>query len=105
MRTALTFLVAAVLFAVVQRKAGMVGVACTMMALALTALVLVSHHVWQKPHGVPARSPEYVVEGWAWLSSGAIIGLNMFPFAIGGGFGTLLWHKHGVNFHILSVLQ
>ena len=102
LRTFLTFVIAAVLFAVVQRRAGMVGAACTTMALVLTALVLVSHHVVFAIHGVPTNRVDLALVDWAWLSPGAIFGLNVFPFAIGGGIGAVIWHRHGVNFHILS---
>ncbi len=109
LRVPLAFGVACLLFKVVQRGAGMGGWPCTVLALALTGLVLVSNHVVFALQGVPdpsgvdpwwvvpAAMIEHVVSkqggvliGWRWCHPYALLTLNLLPLLLGGGFCTAL---------------
>ncbi|MBN2561087.1 MAG: hypothetical protein JXQ75_09175 [Phycisphaerae bacterium] len=100
LRTFLAFVVAWIMFATVQGAAGMVGTVCTTMALGLTALVLLSHHVVFAVHGVLGSAGQ-VVAGWVWLHPVNLAIISGLPLLIGGGLCAAYCHRNGAHFSVI----
>ena len=98
LRAFFAFLVAWILFGVTQRAAGMAGWPVTLLALAFSALVLISHHFVWFAHGFP--STKGVVIGWVWLEPATIALVNMTA-AIGLGACALMRHSGGGDLQTL----
>ena len=120
LRTAVAFVVAWVLLGVVQRAAGMVGVHCSLLAVGLTLIVLLSHHLIFAVHGVPhvrgivGRHAVYyawvfrdvltdqsgLLLGWGWLHPYVLANVNFVPLlAIAAC--ALLCHRGGAGPDVL----
>jgi hypothetical protein len=82
LRCAIAFVVAWILFSVVQRAAGMTGIPVTAAVLALVVLVLVSHHVIFAINGVPTRSGS--ATGMVWLHPLTLFLQNVAPLVAVG---------------------
>ena len=72
LRAALGFVVAWILFGVVQRAAGMIGGHCSALAVGLAVAVLLSNHVVFAIHGVPTSQATPFI-GWRyWFAPGVL---------------------------------
>lgn len=98
-RMVLAFGLAWIMFAVVQKAAGMVGAPCTALAVAFTIVVLVSQHVVFALHGVPTLHG--MVIGRQWLSLAAV-GTCNFSATIGIWACALLCHSGGTDSGLLA---
>lgn len=96
-RTFLAFFLAWLLFATVQRAAGMIGNACTALALTFTGLVLVSHLVVFGLYGVPNRDGTLLIGLAMWLSPVSLLLFVGIPLLLGGGACALFCHRHGAS--------
>ncbi|MCP3903529.1 MAG: hypothetical protein GY715_07815 [Planctomycetes bacterium] len=93
LRVTIALIVTWILFGVVHNAAGMVGAACSVLAVILVTTVMLSHHAAWSVFGAPLSGEPELVRGWAfWFSPGVLIGANLFA-AIGVGFGTVLCHS------------
>jgi hypothetical protein len=89
-RSAIAFVVAWILFSVVQRAAGMAGWMVTALAVTLTLVVLLSHHVVFRIHSVPTHTG--APSGWESLHPLTLVGLNLLPLIL-VGFCAALRHR------------
>ena len=90
LRSFLAFVVAWLLFSLVQDAAGFVGFPVSAIAIGYTLIVLISHHVIFALHGVP--STKGVMIGSIWLDPLVLFGVNFGPLgAI--AFATALCHR------------
>jgi hypothetical protein len=90
------------MFGVVQSAAGMVGSRCSALAVALSLLVLASHHAVLAVHGLPTTSG--TVADWGhWFHPVTLFLHN--ASALGGiGVGAALCHSAGVSLSTLTDL-
>lgn len=98
-RTAIAFAVAWILFGVVQRAAGMVGVPITAMVIGLTLLVLASHHFMFAVYGVPTTRG--LSTGWEWVGPVTLLFVNIGPL-VGIAACTALRHSGGADSSVLA---
>jgi hypothetical protein len=98
-RMVLAFGLAWVMFAVVQKAAGMVGAPCTALAVAFTIFVLVSQHVVFALHGVPTVHGTVIGSDWLTLTA---LGTSNFSATIGIWACALLCHSGGSDSDLLA---
>jgi hypothetical protein len=109
MTLALTWL----LMRVVQRAAGRVGRQCTIVAVSLVMVILLSHHVVFAVAGVPKAiftleswwlfpvvlvEPIFAVQsgrmaGWRWFHPYVLLALDAVPLVIGSGLAALMFER------------
>ncbi|TWT46055.1 hypothetical protein RAS1_25000 [Phycisphaerae bacterium RAS1] len=95
LRSALAFLIAFVLFSVVQRAAGFVGWPCTLIVVAYSTLVLFSHHLVFAVRGV--QLSQGVASGAGWLAWPTLLIVNTIPM-IFVAFCAMICHHGGFGF-------
>lgn len=79
-RVPIGFVVAYVLFSTVHSAAGMVGWACTLIAVVLSVAVLFSNHVVFALNGIPTTAGQSAT-GWAaWFHPAVLALVNLFGF-------------------------
>jgi hypothetical protein len=97
-RAAMTFAIALIMFSVVQRCAGMVGLAPSALAVGFTLAILYSNHVVFAWHGVVLR--DGATSGSIWLHPMLFLTLNV-PALVVLVITTVLCHNGGGGLHLL----
>lgn len=90
LRTAIGFGVAWILLGRIQHSAGMVGRACTAIAITLALLTLLSNHVVFAIHGVPTRDGQDLI-GMGWLNPLVVLMANWSAMI---GVAGCAWLRH-----------
>ena len=113
LRMPLTLALTWLLMRVVQRGAGMVARRCTIIAVSLVLVILLSHHVIFACVGVPMTAftleawwlfPMTLVEqvftvqsgrltGWRWFHPYVLLALNAVPLVIGAGLAAMMFES------------
>jgi len=95
-QAAVGFAVAWILFSVVHRAAGMVGGRCSVLAITLTVVVLLSNHLIFAIHGVPTRQGLLLI-GWLYWFDPLVLCVSNVWAVIGIAFCTSLRHSGGAD--------
>ncbi len=98
-RAAMAFIVAWILFGVVQRAAGMVGMPVSALAIALAVMVLLFQHVLVTLWGITGA--EGASNVWRWLHPAILLSANIFPLAAVIGCAVLR-HSGGADLQTLA---
>jgi hypothetical protein len=93
LRVVLAFAVTWLVFAVVHASAGMVGWACTTIAVSCAFAVMLSNHAAWAVLGCPAIGQPGVVTGWSLWFDPEVMLIPSVVAAIGVGFGAALCHS------------